>query len=165
MEKNMLFLLSEAEVEKYLLSEQKRKCKFKNHYGCWWLRSSGWNHDTKKALVVAALIGACSIQSNKGLVRPAMYINPDYLKNNKPNRKGYIDFAGRKWIVLDTSTGLLLSKDALCSYCFDRKTSDYMPSEIRGYLNDKLVNEFFTDEERNMIVNAVIDGETSYPEN
>lgn len=91
-------------------------------------------------------------------------IKLEHLKSLNRTDEGYVLFGigNRKWIILDEEKGLLFSKDTVCLHCFDATCNNYERSEIRQYLNDELLNELFTTEEQQMIVDTVIDGEESY---
>lgn len=167
MVKDKLFLLSKKEV-KNLLSKKDRRCRYaveRGRYWWWWLRTPGYT-DTNVIYVTPD-----GILHDNGIdviypdvsVRPALYINVNYLQSLERTKKGYVEFGGIKWKVLNEETGLLLAKVPICRHCFDENTNDYEDSKIRAYLNNDLVYGLFTDEEREMIVDAVIDGEKSRP--
>lgn len=166
-----LFLLSVPEVEKYLPIVEDEQCddsklglcKYEGEYVWWWLRTHGKTNN-------AACVNIdCTLQQegyvvydNDIAVRPALHINTAHLQTLSRS-KGYIRFAGIKWLPLDEESGLLLAKEAVSLHRFDRKSNSYEESEIREYLNNELLNELFTKEEQGMIVETVISGEDSYP--
>ena len=169
--KDKLFLLSANEVEKYLPDEKSRICKCRwDDASChWWLRSPGC--DTSLTDLVAFVEdngslrkGGCFVQRNDTVaVRPALHVNTSYLQSLMRTDKGYVGFGRLEWIVLDEETGLLLSKDAIGRRSF-ANSDNYELSGIRKFLNNKMINDFFTVEEQEMIMDTVIDGEASYPD-
>lgn len=162
--KDKLFLLSEDEVNKYLTREN-RVCMFKGKPVFWWLRSTGryfnlaMNVDDGGGIVD---VGNCINLSNI-MVRPALHLNPLYLQKLKKNWEGLVKFAEQKWLVLDEEKGLLLSKKVVCRHRFDLECNEYKDSEIRKFLNEKVLPVLFNDEEQDMILETIIDGEDSYP--
>lgn len=176
--KDKLFLLSVSEVQKYLpvdedeqcnddesrlCTDMKRRCKYEGEYVWWWLRTHGKSDNAACVNVDCSLQQDGYVVCDKDIaVRPALHINTDHLQT-LPRSKGYIQFAGIKWLPLDEESGLLLTNKPVCLHRFDRKSNDYEQSEIRAYLNNELLNELFTKEEQGMIVETVIAGEDSYP--
>lgn len=188
-DKDKLFLLSEDEVKKYLPNEDSRVYKtfkvMKIHdiFGenpipfslfktvsfqlvyIWWLRTPG------AGPCDAICVDEHGVINSKGnyvrregcAVRPALYIHPECLSILKRTREGYVKLGGQKWQVLDEQKGLLLLKNRLVRmHKFDSYFNEYEHSEIRAYLNGELLNELFTEEERRMIMDTVVDGERSW---
>lgn len=165
MSKNKIFLLSITEIKKYLPTEESSKCKCKEEFCWWWLRSPGHNMEYVASVDANGYLydyGIC-ITAKNAAVRPALYINPDYLKTLERSTDGCVEFGRFTWLVLDEETGLLLAKETLPEICFDKVKNDYDRSEIRASINGLLYRWFFTNEEQAVIMDAVIEGEISYP--
>ena len=169
MVKDKIFLLSGSELQKYLRylpMKKHRKCKYKGEYEWWWLRSPG----SFPGMVAIVNVKGILFHDSHGVladrnsgIRPAMYISPMYLATLKRTKKGYIQFGGKKWLVLDEESGLLLSKGAVDVRPFDKVSNNYENSDIRKYLNDELFNELFSNEEQKLIRDTIIDCEASRP--
>lgn len=167
MTKNKIFLLSITEIKKYLPTEESRKCKCQENFCWWWLRSPGHNMEYVASVDANGHLYDYGIfvASENAAVRPALYIKPDYLKNLEFSTDGCVEFGRLTWLVLDEKTGLLLAKEALPEICFDKIKNDYGKSEISAIVNGLVYRWFFTVEEQAVIMNTVIEGETSYPVN
>lgn len=165
METDKLFLLSLEEVNEYLPTEKSRMCNYNGEYVWWWLRTPGSFANIATYVYNNGCINylGSSVILHSIAVRPALHLNLAYLNTLEHTRDGRVYFAGREWLVLDEETGLLLSKKAICLHHFDDNSNKYEQSEIRAYLNEKMYNDLFTTEERKIIVDTVIDGETSSP--
>lgn len=165
MVKDKIFLLSFEEAKRYLANGEFSLFKCEGSKCFWWLRSPGVDKTHAVCINYYDFIHQyghhISIQSDG--IRPALHINPNYLQTLDKKGQEFVLFAGREWLILNEENGLLLSKDVLNFHTFDRNHNVYENSEIRDYLNNKLINDLFTAEEQEMIVDTVIDGETSYP--
>lgn len=169
---NKLFLLSITEVKRYLLAKEIRICMgINNDPYFWWLRTTGSDYSgfqsfasqvTKAGNITKS--GDYISSTYHSVARPALHLNIAYLKSLERTKDGCVNFGGSKWLVLNEDTGLLLAKGPLSYNCrFDEESNDYEQSEIREYLNSEWLDEIFTATEQRMIVDTVIDGETSRP--
>lgn len=111
--KDKLFLLSTEEVEKYLPTEESRKCKCNGQICWWWLRTLGYMDCCVYAAYVSSSgymnQGGNDITFNAAAIRPALYLNPAYLQSLERISYESMKSGSTEWIPLDEDKSLLVS--------------------------------------------------------